>query len=82
MVDKQQPITKDGLVKIEEELAFLETVRRRDVSEKIHQAKELSNLKLSSGAVLTETKVPWQYKPCDFVYESNPVHPAHGGWCP
>ena len=43
MVDKQQPITKDGLVKIEEELAFLETVRRRDVSEKIHQAKELSN---------------------------------------
>lgn len=43
MVDKQQPITKDGLVKIEEELVFLETVRRRDVSEKIHQAKELSN---------------------------------------
>ncbi len=43
MVDKPQPLTKEGFVKIEEELLFLETVRRRDASVKIHQAKELSN---------------------------------------
>lgn len=42
-MDKPQPLTKEGLAKIEEELAFLETVRRREVSEKIHAAKELSN---------------------------------------
>ncbi len=43
MVEKQQPITKEGLARIEEELQHLETTRRREVSEKIHQAKELSN---------------------------------------
>jgi transcription elongation factor GreA len=43
MVEKIQPITKDGLAKIEEELHYLETERRREVAEKIHQAKELSN---------------------------------------
>ena len=43
MVEKIQPITKGGLAKIEEELGYLETVRRREVAEKIHQAKELSN---------------------------------------
>ncbi|MDP9236593.1 MAG: transcription elongation factor GreA [Chloroflexota bacterium] len=43
MVEKIQPITKDGLAKIQEELRYLETERRREVAEKIHQAKELSN---------------------------------------
>lgn len=43
MVEKIQPITKVGLKKIEAELRFLETVRRREVAEKIHVAKELSN---------------------------------------
>ena len=42
-MDKSQPVTKAGLVKIEKELEHLETVRRREVSEKIHAAKELSN---------------------------------------
>jgi transcription elongation factor GreA len=40
-VDRTQPITKDGLQKIEEELRYLETVRRTEVAEKIKQAKEL-----------------------------------------
>ena len=43
MVEKIQPITRQGLTKIEKELRHLETVRRREVAEKIHQAKELSN---------------------------------------
>jgi transcription elongation factor GreA len=43
MVEKPQPITKEGLAKIEEELRHLETVRRREVADKIHQAKELAS---------------------------------------
>ena len=40
-MDKAQPITRDGLTKIEEELAHLQSVRRPEVAEKIRQAKEL-----------------------------------------
>lgn len=43
MVEKPQPITKEGLAKIEDELHQLETVRRREVADKIHQAKELAS---------------------------------------
>lgn len=43
MIEKPQPITKDGLKRIEKELHRLETVRRAEVSEKIRQAKELSS---------------------------------------
>ena len=43
MVDKPQPITKDGLKKIEEELHHLETTRRQEVADKIRQAKELAS---------------------------------------
>jgi transcription elongation factor GreA len=43
MVEKPQPITKDGLAKIEAELEYFETVRRREVADKIHQAKELAS---------------------------------------
>ena len=43
MVEKSQPITREGLVRFEEELEHLETVRRREVAEKIHQAKELAS---------------------------------------
>jgi transcription elongation factor GreA len=42
-MDKPQPITRDGLTRIEEELRHLETVRRPEVAEKIKQAKELSS---------------------------------------
>jgi transcription elongation factor GreA len=41
MVDKSQPITQDGLRRIEEELRELETVKRGEVADKIRQAKEL-----------------------------------------
>lgn len=40
-MDRSQPITKDGLHKIEEELRYLETTRRTEVADKIRQAKEL-----------------------------------------
>jgi transcription elongation factor GreA len=43
MVEKLQPITKEGLARIEEELRYLETTRRREVADKIHQAKELAS---------------------------------------
>jgi len=43
MVEKSQPITKAGLKKIEKELLHLETVRRREVADKIHQAHELAS---------------------------------------
>ena len=43
MVEKIQPITKEGLRKFEEELEYLETTRRREVADKIHQAKELAS---------------------------------------
>jgi len=43
MVEKSQPITKSGLKKIEKELLHLETVRRREVADKIHQAHELAS---------------------------------------
>src|SRR6266566_8370295 len=43
MVEKAQPITRDGLAKIEEELRYLETVRRQEVADKIRQAKELAS---------------------------------------
>jgi transcription elongation factor GreA len=34
-------LTPEGLIKLEEELEYLRTVRRQDVAEKIQQAKEL-----------------------------------------
>jgi len=43
MVEKPQPITRDGLAKIEEELRHLETVRRQEVADRIHQAQELAS---------------------------------------
>jgi len=43
MPDKAQPITREGLTKIEEELRHLETTRRREVADKIHAAKELAS---------------------------------------
>jgi transcription elongation factor GreA len=41
MVSKQVPLTKDGLDKLQKELDELVTVRRAEVAQKIHDAKEL-----------------------------------------
>ena len=43
MVEKMQPITREGLARLEEELNYLETERRREVAARIHQAKELAS---------------------------------------
>jgi transcription elongation factor GreA len=43
MVEKAQPITREGLKKIEDELHYLETERRSQVADKIRQAKELAS---------------------------------------
>jgi len=43
MVEKTQPITKEGLERLEQELNYLETERRREVAARIHQAKELAS---------------------------------------
>src|SRR3972149_4971225 len=41
MTGKPVPLTKDGLAKLEEELDQLLTVRRAEVAQRIHDAKEL-----------------------------------------
>jgi transcription elongation factor GreA len=43
MVEKSQPITREGLLKIEEELRYLETTRRSEVADRIRSAKELAS---------------------------------------
>jgi transcription elongation factor GreA len=43
MVEKQVPLTREGLSKLEGELEYLRTVRRQEVAERIHQAKELAS---------------------------------------
>jgi transcription elongation factor GreA len=40
MPERAVPLTRDGLKKLEEELENLKTVRRHEVAERIHQAKE------------------------------------------
>ncbi len=40
MPDKAVPLTRDGLKKLEEELDYLRSVRRHEVAERIHDAKE------------------------------------------
>jgi transcription elongation factor GreA len=41
MASKQVPLTKEGLSKIQQELEHLQTVRRAEVAQRIHDAKEL-----------------------------------------
>jgi transcription elongation factor GreA len=42
--DKELVLTKEGLQKLEEELDELKTVHRRDVNERIRQAKEFGDI--------------------------------------
>jgi len=43
MAEKQVPLTREGLAKLERELEYLRTVRRQEVAARIHQAKELAS---------------------------------------
>ena len=43
MVSKPVPLTREGLAKLERELEYLRTVRRQEVADRIHQAKELAS---------------------------------------
>ena len=43
MAEKAVPMTKDGIVKLETELAHLRNVRRHEVAQRIHEAKELAS---------------------------------------
>ena len=43
MVEKTVPLTKEGLAKLEQELEHLRTVKRQEVADRIHQAKELAS---------------------------------------
>src|SRR3990172_7847325 len=43
MQDKPVPLTREGLAKLEKELDYLRTVRRQEVADRIHQAKELAS---------------------------------------
>lgn len=44
MEEKETIVTPDGLRKLEEELEYLKTVRRKEVAERIKQAKEFGDL--------------------------------------
>src|SRR5215472_4475262 len=44
MQEKETVLTADGLVKLEEELDELKTVHRREVNERIRQAKEFGDI--------------------------------------
>ena len=43
MAEKAQPMTKDGIERLEKELDHLRSVRRHEVADRIHQAKELAS---------------------------------------
>jgi transcription elongation factor GreA len=43
MASKPVPLTREGLAKLERELEYLHTVRRQEVADRIHQAKELAS---------------------------------------
>lgn len=48
MQDKQVVLTPEGLKKLEAELDYLKTVRRREVAERIKQAKEFGDISENS----------------------------------
>ena len=43
MPDKPVPLTREGLTKLEKELEHLQLVRRQEVAERIHAAKDLAS---------------------------------------
>ncbi|MGD9892363.1 MAG: transcription elongation factor GreA [Dehalococcoidia bacterium] len=43
MPDRSVPLTRDGLKKLEEELEHLKSVRRHEVAQRIHLAKEVGH---------------------------------------
>src|SRR5687768_5974432 len=43
MAEKAVPMTKDGIQRLEKELEHLRNVRRPEVAERIHEAKELAS---------------------------------------
>lgn len=43
MAEKAVPMTKDGIERLEKELEHLRAVRRPEVAERIHEAKELAS---------------------------------------
>jgi transcription elongation factor GreA len=43
MAEKAVPMTKEGIERLEKELEHLRSVRRPEVAERIHQAKELAS---------------------------------------
>jgi len=43
MAEKAIPLTKDGIERLEKELEHLRNVRRPEVADRIHQAKELAS---------------------------------------
>ncbi|HEX5165438.1 MAG TPA: transcription elongation factor GreA [Thermomicrobiales bacterium] len=43
MPDRSVPLTRDGLKKLEDELDYLKSVRRHEVAQRIHMAKEVGH---------------------------------------
>jgi len=52
--DQNTFITEEGLIKLEKEVAYLKTEKRKEIAERIREAKELGDL--SENAEYTEAK--------------------------
>lgn len=48
MVDREEMMTKEGLQKLEDELEYLKTTRRREVADRIKQAREFGDISENS----------------------------------
>ena len=48
MAEKAMPMTKDGIERLEKELEHLRNVRRHEVADRIHEAKELASAQNNS----------------------------------
>ena len=48
MAEKAVPMTKDGIQRLEKELDHLRNVRRHEVADRIHEAKELASAQNNS----------------------------------
>jgi len=48
MAEKAVPMTRDGIQKLEKELEHLRTVRRHEVADRIHEAKDLASAQNNS----------------------------------
>ena len=58
MAEKQVPLTREGLQKLEAELDYLIRVRRREVAERIKEALGFGDISENSNMTMRRTSTP------------------------